>query len=397
METPKLSPVNQTYINSTPPSLINDSAKDVEKKTQTDDKKLKQALIGLAAVGVAAVSIGVAIKTRSSKNQQNALNAVEEAADESKKALEAAKEEIEKLKDEAQKAKEEIQKLKDETKKAKEKLEEAAKRNEELSAPVQKVISSTDAKLNRLKAIEHFCPNSSSSIQFYQDRPGMFYRDSIMELYDNIRHCAKPYALRETCSADISKIASKDSDKIKVSDSNGWFYRLPLKSAKEPVVDRISLNVFPEEELISKLDDFVAKSNGMVEYKTPLSTSSWNKRHDPITIYFRKPVDEGIEKEIIELATPFIRKTDNEVLIGRKIADSIYEVPEPNEKDVQELIKRAKALNFDDGLIKCLEDVNPLTGASLYTFNHNNEKIVRTSPGVVEAVKQLLDEIEKIN
>lgn len=96
----------------------------------------------------------------------------------------------------------------------------------------------------------------------------------------------------------------------------------------------------------------------------------------------------------MQLAQPHIRTTSNEVLIGRKISNGIYEVPEPTEKDVQALIERAKKLGNDD-LVKVIEDPSGF-GLGLYKISvSTGEKKVHSSPGILESVKRLLDDLEK--
>ena len=192
--------------------------------------------------------------------------------------------------------------------------------------------------------------------EFYSTRPMTMYRDIVMDIfYPQIRKTTKPYTTRSSCYSKIGDITSKTTKDVNVTVQNGWHYRIPKKQDKAPIVDRISLNVYPEADLIKKLDEIVAKSKGEIEYKTPTGLKGWNDRHDPITIYFRRPVNKADETAIVNIAQPHIRPTKEEVLIGRKITDSIYEVPEPTEKDVLELIERAKKLGNDD-LVKVIED-----------------------------------------
>ena len=153
------------------------------------------------------------------------------------------------------------------------------------------------------------------------------------------------------------------------------------------------MNVYPENELITKLDDFIARSNGMVEYKTSIGLNKWNNRHDPITIYFHRPINKTDEAEIIKLAKAHIRSDNN--MLGRKISDGIYQVFEPTEKDVLALINRAEKMKADPELIEWLKSTEYLS-ANLYQINSKGQKIVRTSPGLLEAAKRLLDDMEKL-
>lgn len=239
----------------------------------------------------------------------------------------------------------------------------------------------------RGKLIKKYKMNES----FYAERPYCTYRDLMYDnFYNKIRKAATPYSTRTGCIKNIGNVTGSSNHSITSLPEGGWHYRLPNRQANAPIVDRISLNVYPEADLIRKLDNFVANSKGMVEYKTPMGFSEWNKRHDPITIYFRHPVNKADEAEIIKLASAHIRPTKDEVLIGRKIANGIYQVPEPTEKDVQALIERAEKLG-DPDLINVMKDPSNF---GLKLFSESGK--VHTSPGVVESVKRLLDEMEKL-
>ena len=228
--------------------------------------------------------------------------------------------------------------------------------------------------------------------------PSLLYSNKWYDYYKTVRSTSTPYKLSPNSTRNIDTITSTGNKHIKVMSTNGWHYRFAVKNiGGNKCIDRISLNVYPEEELIKKLDKYMIKSNINFEYKCPDYFNGWQRRHDPITIYFREPLSEQVEKDIVKIATPYTRKTKQEVLIGKKLADSIYKVKEPTEADVQELRRRIHKLNFDtSGLMKCLETPGSNFGGGIYHISSSTgKKRVHTSPGIIEAWKRMLDDIEK--
>lgn len=229
--------------------------------------------------------------------------------------------------------------------------------------------------------------------------PNNMYSNIGAKNYKKIRRCDPDYyQYRPTCSKTIQKITEKEGKGIHVMIDSGWHYRLANKNrGKNRVgVERISLNVYPEESLIKKLDDFIAGTNVHAEYKTPESYLEWTTRHDPITIYFMEKIPESVKDDIIKIASPHVRPTTSEVMLGKKLADGIYHLPEPSKKDVLPLIKRASKLG-DDALMDYLK--NPSQdgwAAKLLKKSSDGTIRVSTSPALVESVKMLLDDLEKI-
>lgn len=251
---------------------------------------------------------------------------------------------------------------------------------------------------NRIKAILKL--KDDGHLKIYKENPRLFYSAIREELYDSIRHCPEgTFSLHSGCEQNIHEVTKRSTKEIFVSPQNGWHYRFSRKHTdfREPVIDRISLNVYPEAELIKKLDKFISKSGINVEYKTSVNINKWQNRYDPITMYFREPITKEIEDEIVKLVSPHVRHIDKEVMIGKKLSDGIYRVKEPTAEDVEELINRAKSMDFDDELVKYLESPTyPYESSVFYKLDDDDNKIVHTSPGIVESVKQLLDKLEAI-
>ena len=234
---------------------------------------------------------------------------------------------------------------------------------------------------------------------FYKDRPFATYAEAASKNYDKIRGCPNGYYTKTgICNKRISSFTSKDTHDVYCISQNGWHYRIAVKNQNNSseVVDRISLNVYPNEKLIQKLDDYIAKSGLNVEYKTPVTYEGWFRRHDPITMYFKEPIPKNAEQEIAKIVSPYIRKTNEEVLVGRKIADGVYQIKEPTEADALLLIKRAENLG-DEKLVEFLKMPDSPFGARLYeTSISQNKVILRTSPGIVKSLEKLLDDIEAV-
>jgi hypothetical protein len=265
------------------------------------------------------------------------------------------------------------------------------------SAKAINLQSVTDDKI--LKARKAIASRYGYNADDYSESfyPKVLYSNILNDSYKTIRLTKVPYATRLTCNPNIEKVTEANVSGVKAVWENGWYYRVPVKRSPEPIVDRISLNVYPEDELIQKLDKFVANSGGTVEYKTSECFSSWNERHDPITIYFRRIVNKADEDAIVKIASKHVRHSEEGTMIGRKLADGIYQVKEPDEKDVLALIDKAKKLGLDPKLIECLKSSSVLSGARIYKINSKGQVVVKTSPGAMEAAKRLIYDLAKLS
>lgn len=210
--------------------------------------------------------------------------------------------------------------------------------------------------------------------------------------YETIRYCrSNPYKMRESCSDNISNFVSKPKDGIFVIQENGWCYRGPKKLGNVNISnsERLSLSVYPEVELINKLDNFILRTGVNAEYKVPNSNTEWLNRHENMIIYFDETLTPEYRKELVNLIAPHTRKTDDRVMIGTKLDDGIYLVKEPTSSDVLALLKRAEALDFDDGAL-----IRFLKSPSANLFNKYGQ--VWSSPAVVKSTELMLDALEQI-
>lgn len=198
---------------------------------------------------------------------------------------------------------------------------------------------------------------------------------------------------------NIGDITAKGNDKIVLRPVDAfcsWNYREPKNLIESKIIDRISLNVYPETELITKLDNYISKTGGTVYYKTPCGAAeNWCERHDPITIYFKRQATETDFNEIVRLVSPHTRKAKKDVMLGKKLADGIFTLKEPDENEVSSVIARAKKLDLDDKLIKFMEKPGDW-GGNLYARDENGKKCIRTTPGVIAAYDRMLDDFEKL-
>ena len=271
------------------------------------------------------------------------------------------------------------------------------------TAPANNVNVSSNVSTDKMR--EYIAKKYSTGID-YSSRPCGNYADAIYRNYLGIRTCPKDYYSMNK-SYDVNRlfdVSSKGRKGICVDDNDGmgWFYRQATKNlqtgqAQPKVVERISLNVYPDENLIKVLDDFIIRTNVNVEYKVPQVFNDWLTRHDPITMYFREDIPKSVKDEVIRIVTPYIRKSPKgEVMLGTKLAEGVYQIPNPTEQDVLNLIKRAKKLG-DDKLVECLESTAHVVngGAGLYSYSHHGKPVVKASAGQFKAAEMLIEDLER--
>lgn len=256
---------------------------------------------------------------------------------------------------------------------------------------------------NAIDDMRAFVANKYNFNGDYNTSPVRNYASAIYDNYLGIRTCpADYYTMKKPCDPNrIFEVSKSGGSNIIVDDNDGmgWFYRFATKNLKvgqerPKVIDRISLNVHPDENLIRELDDFIARTGVNVEYKVPQAFNDWLTRHDPITMYFRESIPQNVKEELIKIVTPYVRTPKSEVMIGTKLANGIYLIPDPTEQDVLRLIKRAEKLG-DEKLIECLKACeNPLTSAGLYHYSHG-KPIVKTSAGQFRAAEMLIEDLER--
>lgn len=149
-----------------------------------------------------------------------------------------------------------------------------------------------------------------------------------------------------------------------VMDKSGWRWRQFANGMnRNNVVDRISLNVKADKNMIDELDKLMLKGEYVNAqgkkvklsdaaftkgyYKTPQNTSDWLTRHDPITMYFDDTVSPEMLNAIAEITQKYARTPSN----GKALMNSVegkpwiaHEAYTPPAK-IQALYEEAKLLN----------------------------------------------------
>lgn len=89
---------------------------------------------------------------------------------------------------------------------------------------------------------------------FWINKPqGMYSRILNVQYYQAVRHPVNPYSTRAACNSKIASITANSNSYVNVVPENGWHFRLPIQRSSAPLVDRISLNVYPEDALKQNL------------------------------------------------------------------------------------------------------------------------------------------------
>ena len=137
--------------------------------------------------------------------------------------------------------------------------------------------------------------------------------------------------------------------KIIGGDNEGptsWIYKTAPqnsidKKAGKPM-HRFILNVDPDKELLSKLDDFALKYG--CQYKCAETQDIAYSRPDTIVIYTADTRFEEQKQELFGLVKQRTRKNGDNMLDGEKIADGLYTAPERNRQDIEQLIQQAQTV-----------------------------------------------------
>ena len=232
-----------------------------------------------------------------------------------------------------------------------------------------------------------------------KDSPIQFYTYIRDKFYANIR------AGKKLIYKPRPNYNPKEFDNALDGVSNGfygkvqesWKYRYPQNmDFTKPMTDRLSLNVYQDKELIQKLDTYLSKNCPNAHYKCAgAGNIGWNQRHDSVTIYFSNNLTPKVQQDIAKLAQPHIRANSSAVMLGNKISDGVYHIVEPTRETIKPLIIKAKLLNLEPEFYEWLGKPDFYGGAGLFVMK-NGERVVHTSPGAVEALKQMLNMFEKI-
>lgn len=218
--------------------------------------------------------------------------------------------------------------------------------------------------------------------------PEEIYQNAVALKYQNIRSAKYPTNARY--NQNIDRITGTTTNNITVNNQNCWNYRISKAGTfKDKTIDRISLNVYPEEQLITSLDKYFATGKIKGYYKTPDRLQDWGLRHDPITIYLQEPINQNIIDDIVKISKPHIRSTEN-VLIGKTVSPGVAIDKSPSTQDLVNLIQEAR--QYDEILAHQLET------SKKYGFARNpmyGDYTLQSSAGQVAAVRALLDAMAK--
>ena len=218
--------------------------------------------------------------------------------------------------------------------------------------------------------------------------PEEIYQNAVALKYQNIR--SAKYPINARYNQNIDRITGTTTNNIIVNNQNCWNYRISKAGTfKDKTIDRISLNVYPEEQLITSLDKYFATGKIKGYYKTPDRLQDWGLRHDPITIYLQEPITQNIIDDIVKISKPHIRSTEN-VLIGKTVSPGVAIDKSPSTQDLVNLIQEAR--QYDEILAHQLET------SKKYGFARNpmyGDYTLQSSAGQVAAVRALLDAMAK--
>ena len=215
-------------------------------------------------------------------------------------------------------------------------------------------------------------------------KPRVIYQNAINLKYENLRHASYPDSPRY--NENVISYLEAESSSMYGKNENNWIFRIPKNKQNWPEhsIDRISLNIYPDMELMQKLDKYFSSGKVKGYYKIPEQIGLSRFRHDPLTIYLHEPINQTIIGDIVELSASHVRSADN-VLVGKTVASGVAIDKSPTEATLKALIEEAKIYD--------IELANYLTGFFTDVFN---PPAMKSSAGYVAAVRELLDEIKKV-
>ena len=230
------------------------------------------------------------------------------------------------------------------------------------------------------------------------NNPKQFYTGIRDYFYEQIRAGKKLiYSCREGYNPkEFQEFLLRNSDGFYGKVQGAWMFRYQTNMDRNvKIADRLSLNVYQDSELTSKLDKYLSQNCSNTFYKCPgAGKIGWNSRHDTVTIYFPKPVSTKEKQEISQLVKPHIRQSADEIMLGNKVTEGVYQIEEPTLDTIKPLLVKAKMLKLEPEFYEWLGHPDFQGGAGLFAMN-NGERVVHTSPGAVEALRQTLELIQK--
>lgn len=145
---------------------------------------------------------------------------------------------------------------------------------------------------------------------------GLRWDELVYDMYSQIRR-TNDYAVDYGADnysgkyGDFYKSIYNPTKRIEIYNDGTWSSRAPHNFIDTPI-ERISLNVKGDAELVKKLDSYMYNTRKF-SYKLFQSPSKWADREDPITLYFSSEISDKTFNEIAEITKPYARGKINGV------------------------------------------------------------------------------------
>ena len=135
--------------------------------------------------------------------------------------------------------------------------------------------------------------------------------------------------------------AMGDTKDIHEHEEGGFYFRI-LKGWRKThhSFARFQINADMNPKIIQVLDGFLKRHNST--YKMP-SPDEWSGRTDTVNIYMYEPVTEDIKKEIVQILSPYIRRSKPShinSIDGEILADGIGFAREVHHEECKPLVSR---------------------------------------------------------
>ena len=193
----------------------------------------------------------------------------------------------------------------------------------------------TRANDNRILPSETDVAKGQGSFSLFQTG-NIQYSQILPIIYNARRNLHYPPRLTKEECKDLDNILKKPTPQTDVRDTGKWIVRSPSNrrqkgySTSENPQDRLVANMYFDENIIKKLDDYCSQRRCW--YKTS-DTSDAYHRIDTLVIYSLDQFSDADKKEFIRLVSPYVRRDiphRTNTLDGTLIAEGIATAPELN-------------------------------------------------------------------
>lgn len=193
---------------------------------------------------------------------------------------------------------------------------------------------------------------------------------------------------------------SNDPGVERLHTRDGWVRTMNGGTGTEKQV--VSMNVEPSKDMVSKLDDFMAKHKDCVsQYKYPETEAGWATRRDPVTMYVTDPEkfkSSGADKELQGIIDGHNRTYSPKKIEQYKNANGGKEPPSPDYKLIgQDMGPGAKIADYpsadDVSALKArANSINPQVASELDKDLKGTEEL---SVGQYKSWQNTMDKLEK--